>query len=74
MNFVNFDKEIENQRLKLDKQEVKPKLRCYRCGSEIYDGEEYYLYERDKLCEECFDEMQEDEKYESKRFAGDDDE
>lgn len=71
---MDFDKEIENQRFKLDPQEIRAYLLCNRCAEEIYVGDEYYLYERSKLCEECFDEIQSDEKFNQKRIAGEEDE
>ena len=69
---MDFDKEIENQRLKYDLQENRVSFNCTRCNSEIYNGEDYFIYERSKICEECFDEIQNDEKFNSKRIAGDD--
>ena len=71
---MNFDKTIEEQRLMLDPQEAKISLRCDRCNKEIYEGEEYYFFERNNLCEECFDEIQNDEKFNSRRIAGERDE
>lgn len=65
--------DLEAERLRLDPQEAKVCLKCDRCNAEIYEGQEYYLYERDCLCEQCFDEMQSDEKREYRRIAGDDD-
>ena len=70
---MNFDRYIENERIKNDPQEQKIYFYCARCGSEIYKNEEYYFYQRERLCENCFDEIQNDEKFEAKRIAGDDD-
>lgn len=71
---MNLDKEIEKQRIKDDLQEAKVCFNCNRCNSEIYTGNEYYFYERNLLCEECFDELQSNEKFKAKRIAGDNDE
>lgn len=65
--------DLEEQRLKLDREEQgKVAFKCNKCGTDIYENDEYYFYERDYLCEECFDEIQKDEKFEAKRIAGDD--
>ena len=71
---MNEDKYWEGQRIKQDPMEGKVCLNCNRCGAEIYEGQEYYIFESDSLCEECFNEMQHDEKRECERIAGDDDE
>ena len=71
---MNFDKELENQRISMDRQEIEVYCYCERCGKEIYKNEDYYYYEKDKLCEECFDEIQHDEKFNCRRIAGDYDE
>jgi len=68
---IDFDKEIECLRLIKDLQEAKVVLHCNRCGSEIYIGQEYFLYDTDNLCESCFDEFQSDEKFNNRRIAGD---
>ena len=47
---------------------------CDLCGAEIYKGQEYYFFEREYFCEECFDEIQSDEKIEARRIAGEEDE
>lgn len=66
--------DLEAERLKIDKEEQKKiAFNCDKCGSNIYINEEYYFYQRDCLCEECFDEVQKDEKFEARRIAGDDD-
>lgn len=67
--------DLEEERLKLEREEQKKLvLNCDKCGANVYDKEEYYFYERDCLCEECFDEIQKDEKFEARRIAGEDDE
>ena len=66
--------DLEAERLRLDPQEAKVYLNCDNCGGEIYEGQEYYECEMGDLCEKCFDKMQEDEKAECERIAGDDDE
>ena len=66
--------DLEAERLKLDPQEAKVELRCGKCGAEIYKGQEYYFFEREYFCEECFDEIQSDEKIEARRIAGEEDE
>ena len=50
--------DLEAERLKFDPQEAHICLKCDRCNTEIYENQEYYLYERDCLCEQCFDEIQ----------------
>ena len=69
----DFDNEIERQRIELDPQEVKVCFNCDRCNAEIYEGNKYYFYERNSLCEECFDDIQSEEKFNSIRIAGDED-
>ena len=71
---MDIDKMLENERLKEDLQEVEVFCFCDRCSNEIYMGNYYYEHERNRICEECFEEFQADEKYESRRIAGDDDE
>ena len=70
---MDFDRYIENERIKNDLQEIDVCFCCERCGAEIYKGNEYYFFERNHLCEDCFDEIQKDEKFEAKRIAGEDD-
>ena len=48
--------DLEAERLKLDPQEARVCLKCDRCNAEIYEGQNYYVFERDCLCEQCFDE------------------
>lgn len=66
--------DLEEQRLMLDREEQgKIALLCAKCNTEIFEGQDYFFYDRDCLCEECFDELQKDEKFEARRIAGDDD-
>lgn len=66
--------DLEKERLRKDPQEAKICLKCDKCNSEIYEGEEYYCYDGImELCEDCFDEMQSEEKRDCERIAGDDD-
>lgn len=69
---MDFDNEMEKMRIKNDSQEKIVCYLCSRCNAEIYINEEYYIYQRCKLCEECFEEIQKDERYECRRIAGDD--
>lgn len=62
--------DLEDERLKSDPQEVKAYSECDTCGSDIYIGQEYYISEGNIYCEQCFDEMQSDEKRECERIAG----
>ena len=62
--------DLEAERLKLDPQETKVYSECDICGSEIYVGQEYYNFEGNILCEQCFDEFQEYKKKECSRIAG----
>lgn len=71
---MDFDRMIEQERLMRDPQEMKIYTRCDRCNVEIYEGGDYYFFERNNLCEDCFDEIQNDEKFKSRRIAGDNDE
>ena len=71
---MDFDKEIENQRLEKDPQEQMVYMICDNCGAEIYEGQEFYDCDAGYLCEDCFDEIQKIEKFESERIAGEKDE
>lgn len=73
---MDFDAEIEKQRIKNDPQEAEIFCYCDRCNQEIYVGNSYYLFQNLKfnLCENCFDELQDMEKKESERIAGEDNE
>ena len=62
--------DLEAERLRNDPQETKVYSECDFCGGEIYIGQEYYNFEGNILCEQCFDEMQLDEKRECARIAG----
>lgn len=66
----NFDDYIEHERQKI--QDIPSYTRCDRCNAEIYNGEEYFVFEGDTLCEECFDDVQADEKIDASRIAGED--
>lgn len=66
--------DLEAERLRLDPQEAKVCFNCENCDGEIYEGNSYYEYNGDYLCEQCFDKKQEDEKRECERIAGDNDE
>lgn len=73
---MDFDNEIEKQRIRNDLQEKKIFCTCDRCNQEIYFGNLYYLFQNLKfnLCENCFDELQAMEKKEFERIAGEEDE
>lgn len=75
-NNIDFDTEIEKQRLKNDLQEAKIFCSCDKCLQEIYYGNAYYIDSNTKaiLCENCFDEIQLLQKVESERIAGEEDE
>ena len=68
----NFDNYIENKRMANESQKVY--CVCERCGRDINYGETYYRYDNNDLCEDCFDDIQMDEKIDAERQAGDDDE
>lgn len=72
MELINWDKELERLRKSLDIQEQPVIMHCDICSKEIYKGEEYYDDEVDFMCEECFDKMQEEQKRECRRIAGED--
>ena len=61
--------ELEKQKNDLYEEE-NAYSECDICGNEIYEGQEYYNFNGDIYCEQCFDEMQSDEKRECKRIAG----
>lgn len=66
---------LEKQRNDLYKDDEESVcFQCDKCRANIYDGQTYYECEIGDLCEECFDEMQTDEKRECERVAGEDDE
>ena len=71
---MDFDREIENQRLKQDLQEVIVFMTCDICGAEIYEGHDYYDCPAGYLCEDCFDKVQSEEKRECEKIAGDNNE
>lgn len=69
----NFDEVIEKLRVSLDPQEQKLYCYCQKCEKEIYKGEEYCeTDEYEFLCEDCFDELQKQEKQDCLKVAGDD--
>lgn len=69
---MSEDKYWEEQRIMCDAQEDKVCFNCKICGTEIYEGQEYYDCETGYLCEKCFDEEQEIYKKNCERIAGDD--
>lgn len=68
---MDFDREIENQRIKSDLQEKEPVLYCTDCHTAIYANEEYYEYYGDDLCEDCIDDRLKIEKGNCRVMAGD---
>ena len=66
---MDFDKYIENERIKNDPMEQKPKYYCNNCTFEIYSGDKYYDFEGQILCEECFDEKLEQLKQSIEKIA-----
>lgn len=69
---VDFDDYIEKDRIRNDPQE-KDYILCRRCGNEIYEGNEYFLFENTVLCEDCIDEILRDYKTESRKIVGEED-
>lgn len=70
----DIERDLEKERLQKDREEQGiVYYRCDRCGADIYKSEDYYSYDGDCLCEECFDEILSDEKAQARRIAGDDD-
>lgn len=67
---MDFDRYIENERLKTDLQEKNVLYSCDECSGEIYEGNEFFSIEGYNLCEDCYDEMQRREKEEHKHIAG----
>lgn len=67
---MDYDRYLENERIKNDLQEVPVIYNCDRCGGEIYKGNPYYETDTELLCEDCFDKMQAREKQETERIAG----
>ncbi len=70
---MNEDKYWEEQRITNDPQEMEEYFECDFCGSPIYKNQEYYIFEGDILCEQCFDEVQMTTKRKCQRIAGEDD-
>lgn len=68
---MDFDNYIENERIRTDLQERKVVHTCDNCGAEIYVGNEFWSLEGYNLCEDCFDEIQKNEKNEHRLIAGD---
>lgn len=68
---MDFDNYIENERIKNDLQEKKVIHTCDNCEAEIYAGNEFWSLEGYTLCEDCFDEIQRNEKNEHRLIAGD---
>lgn len=54
---MNFDKYIEEERIKCDKQEKKGLFECQYCGANIYDGDIYHELDNEIFCCDCFDEI-----------------
>lgn len=52
---MNFDKEMENQRMVVDSQEQPVAFYCDECKQEIYNGEESYSFINGCICENCMD-------------------
>jgi len=69
---MDFDNYIEKERIKTDWQEKDIIHICDNCGADIYEGNEFYSLEGYNLCEECFDEIQRNEKAEHRCVAGED--
>lgn len=67
---MDFDNCLENQRHKLDLQEIPVAYECDGCKSEIYNGNEYFVEEGYILCEDCYDEIQRKQKEEASHIAG----
>lgn len=53
--------------------ESEPIFYCTNCKKEIYYGDNYYETDLGDICEDCFDEIQINEKRECERIAGEDD-
>ena len=67
-----IERDLEKERIAIE-EKYNVVFHCDRCGAEIYENDNYYSYEGDCLCEECFDEVQSDEKAMARRVAGDED-
>ena len=54
---MDYDKYLENERIKTDKQEKKSMYECQYCGADIYKGEDYHELDNEIFCCNCFDEI-----------------
>ena len=71
---MDFDKMLEEQRMKYDLQEANIFHYCNKCNCEIYEGNRYYINDYGEiLCEYCFDCELDEIKRESERIAGEED-
>ena len=66
------DNQLEAYRIKHDPQEQQPVFQCEHCGKDMYENEEYYEYEGENLCEDCFDIQQLEDKLVAKKYVGED--
>lgn len=69
---MDFDNEIENQRLKEDLQERKVTFYCDECKTEIYEGNEAYSFINGCICEDCIDKELEQIKKNARFIVGED--
>ncbi len=54
---MNFDKYIEEERIRCDQQEKKVILKCQYCGAGIYEGDSYHELDNEIYCCNCFDDI-----------------
>lgn len=67
---MDFDKELEKQRIAQDPQEEEPIMQCSRCGIDIYEGEGFWETAIGTLCECCYDDLFYKYKKDNKIIAG----
>ena len=66
---MDFDKYIEEERIKCDKQERKALFECQYCGADICEGDSYHELDNEIFCCNCFDAII---VYDTLRIAGED--
>lgn len=71
---MDFDKELEKQRIATDSQEEEAVMQCSRCGTDIYAGENFWETEIGIMCECCYDDLFYQYKKDNKNIAGKDNE
>lgn len=75
MNFREEEMALERQKeIMTTPRDPRLLFFCSRCAEDIYEGDYYFMYENECVCEDCFDDLQATEKMLARRIAGEDDE